>query len=526
VPPDDLQLAIDDIRGCLAGTFLEGAPLIRFEGGRPETFASLRATVRDTIRAMFPSPPERPLDRPFRMAIDRVFVMAGFGTVVTGTITAGQVAVGDTVEVLPSRLRGRVRGLQSHGSPVEQAGAGSRAAINLQGVDHDEVERGQVIAAPGMVRVSTVLDAAVTLLPRATRPVRRRVAATVHVGTEQVEGTMVLLDPQEIAPGESAVCQLRLARPVATLAGDPFIVRGFETLPGYGRTVGGGRILHPDAPLRRPSDRESAALLVTVRDGDDRARVEAAIGLSGLAGLAAADLVSVTTLGQRAVLRSLGSLNAAGRLVHFTREGVSRYITAITSDRLANDVLAALAVAHASSPDRPGVPADELATSLRNRPDPVLLERVLSLLTGRGELRAIDGSFALPGHVVRSDRVAGDVLSRVEKALADAGCSPPSPDEVAKSLSLPPGDVRDALAALSRSGRVTRIAGDLHFATTALDDLRRRLVAHLESRGQIATGEFKELAGVSRKYAIPLLEHFDSAKVTLRLSDSVRKLRR
>ena len=526
VEADDLALAIDDIRGSLAGTFLDGAPLVTFAATRAESVAEARLRIADILRALFPRPPVRPLDRPFRMAIDRVFVMAGFGTIVTGTVTAGQVSVGAELEILPSEIRGRVRTLQNHGVIVDHVGAGMRAAINLQGVSHEDVERGQVLAAPGAVRTSMTLDATVTLLRRATRPLRRRTHGIAHTGTVQVEGALVLLDRDELAPGESCLCQLRLSHPVAALGGDAYVFRGFETLPGYGRTLGGGRVLTPGAPLRRAKDVAAAALLAILRDGEPFEQVQAAVELGGEPGLDTQDLLAVSELGRDAIAGALSLLLRSHGVSSFMSEGANRYLGQAVRVRVEDRVLAAMASLHARATDRDALPAEEIRLALPRPPDPESLAAVLDGLVRAKRLRSTAGGFALAGHSARSAGIAEEVLARVEGTFAVAGLATPTQAEVATALALPAATVRDALTALIRAKRVVRLTGDLFFAATVIEDLRQRLVAFLEGNLSITTQQFKELAAVSRKYAIPLAEYFDSTHVTLRISDSVRKLRR
>ncbi|MBM4397701.1 MAG: SelB C-terminal domain-containing protein, partial [Deltaproteobacteria bacterium] len=329
------------------------------------------------------------------------------------------------------------------------------------------------------------------------------------------------------------LCQLRLAHPIAALAGDPYVLRGFEVLPGYGRTVGGGRILQPDAPFRRGAAAVAAApLLAALRDGDAAGRLLALVELSGASGLAAPDLLARSDLGQRAVNRALGPLVSSGRVLHFQRDGVTRYAGVEACGRLSETLLAALAAAHERHPDRDGIPVDEQRGALPSRPEVEVLALALGRLAAAGKVReAAPGAFALPGHSARSSRVGEDMLSRVEAVFAAAGLSPPYPDEAAAALGLPPAGVRDAVTSLVRQGRLVRVTGaageqPLHFHAPALAAARDRLIAHMEARGPIAMAAFKDLLGVTRKYAIPLAEHFDSAHVTLRMPDGTRKLRR
>lgn len=526
VDDDGLELAEDDVLEGLRGTFLEGADVLRFSASRPQEHPAFREDLVARLRAFFPGPPHRPVDRPLRIAIDRVFVMKGFGTVVTGTCTAGRLSVGDAIEVLPGGPTSTVRGLQSHGRPVESIQAGDRAAVNLQGIERTQVERGQVLSTPGAMATSTLLDARLTLLSRVRRPLARRTYAVVHVGTTQVDGTVFLLDRDELNPGQSCPCQLRLTRPVSALAGDPFILRGFETLAGYGKTVGGGLILHPAPVPRKARDRTSLELLGQLEVGQEARQVLSAVELAGNAGLSQRGLLAVSLTGRCALNSALGGLIARKEILTFKRESVTRYLGTGVAEALGARCLKALSSSHQRWPDRDSFTVEEIGGTLPDHPDPAVLAAVLNHLVDNERLLQSDGRFSLPGHVSSLDSVSTALLDEVHALFEAAGLSTPTVDQAATELGMDSGETGRAVDALVRQGRMIRLgSSNLVFAREVMDATREKLVTRLSSVENMTTGEIKKLFGVSRKFAIPLAEYFDSQHVTLRLPDGTRKLR-
>src|SRR5512138_894939 len=326
-----LPLLEQDVREVTRGTFLEGAPIVPVSSATREGLDRLVAE----LAALAAEVAERPADGPAFLPIDRAFSLKGFGTVVTGTLLSGELREGDEVALLPaSHAVGalRVRSLQVHGAGTPRALAGQRTAVNLPGVEPAAIRRGQVLVHPGVVPASAVLDAELTLLAAAPKPLRHRAKLLLHVGTAQVPATVALLDRGELAPGGTAFGQLRLGAPAAALPGQRFILRGFAALEGRGKTVGGGRILAVAAPRRRRGRPETTARLDVLARGDPDARVEAVLELSGPAGLSLDALVGRTALSPRAVQGALDRLGARGGAVLFDRERRSYVAGAVAAE--------------------------------------------------------------------------------------------------------------------------------------------------------------------------------------------------
>jgi selenocysteine-specific elongation factor len=511
-------LVEQEIRDVVRGTFLEDAAIVPVSAATGEGLDALLAEI-DRLAA---GVPERPADGPAFLPIDRAFSMKGFGTVVTGTLLSGQIAEGDEVALLPpSPGVGalRVRTLQVHGAATPRALAGQRTAVNLPGIEPAAIRRGQALVHPRVVPASSLLDAEVTLLAAAPKPLRHRAKLLLHVGTAQAPATLALLDRGELAPGATARAQLRLGAPVAALPGQRFILRGFTVLQGRGKTVGGGRVLAVAAPKRRRGRPEGPRQLETLAGLDVDARVAAVLEMAGPAGLDLHALVGRTALSAKAAQGALERLGAKGGALLFDRERRG-YVAGSVAQTLAARVLAAVDAFHLEHPLAAGVGREELRGRLPPTVEPRLFQRLLAHLAERGELVVEGDHVRRRGHAAAAGGAAGEALKeKVAAALAKGGLTPPWLAELPAAAGASVEDVAAVLKLLAAEGRVVRVSAELWFDAGAVAALRARLLAFLRERKAITTQEFKELVGATRKHVIPLAEHFDREKVTLRVGE-------
>ena len=515
---DWLPLLEQDVREAAKGTFLEGAAIVPVSSTTRE---GLEALVGEVAR-LAAEVPERPADGPPFLPIDRAFSMKGFGTVVTGTLLSGQIAEGDEMALLPATHGGgplRVRSVQVHGASTPRALAGQRTAVNLPGVEPSAIRRGQALVGAGGVPASSILDAEVTLLAAAPRPLRHRSKLLLHVGTAQAPATLALLDRGELAPGATALAQLRLGAPVAALPGQRFILRGFAVLEGRGKTVGGGRVLAVAAPKRRRGRPEGPRHLEVLARGDGDARVATVLEMAGPAGLDLAALVGRTALSPRAVSAALERLGAKGGAVLFDRERRA-WTSGTVASELQARLLAAVDAFHADRPLAAGMGREELRGRLPPVTDPRLFQRLLAALAEKGELVLEGDHVRRRGHAAAAAGEAGGALKeKVAAALARGGLTPPWIDELPAAVGASGADVQAVLKLLAADGRAVRVSSELWFDAAALASLREKLVAFLRERKAITTQEFKDLVGATRKHVIPLAEHFDREKTTLRVGE-------
>jgi selenocysteine-specific elongation factor len=504
--PDWLELVQEDVRSFLRGTFLEGAPILPVSA---KTGAGLPA-LRETLLALARAVPARGTDATFRLPIDRVFTIRGFGTVVTGTVASGQLALDERVEVYPRGLQAKVRGIQTHGRPVSNAAAGQRAAVNLQGVERAAIERGDVLSLPGLLQPTYMLDATCELLADAPAPLRPRQRVRFHVGTSEVMARVHPVAAATIEPGQAGYVQLRLEAPVVALPRDRYVIRSYSPMV----TIGGGELLDV-APTKARRSAGLVGRLRTLETGAPAAVLEAHIQRVGGGGARTAELRARTPFGPEALRGALQDLVARERVLVVDREW---YVHTEAAERLAHDAAAELATFHAREPLKPGMSKEELRTRLGGLEERVFLA-LLERFAAAGILVVDKDKVRGAGHAVRLTPAQQAASDRLEAEFRAAGVAPPTLDEAFARLGLA-GSSAQAIAQLLVDGRrLVRIREGLYFHAEPLQIAVDRVRAFLEAHRAITPQEIKDLLGISRKYAIPLLEWLDNQRLTVRVGD-------
>ena len=519
------ELALADVAETLHGTFLEAAPILPVSAKSGEGLDALKSAIAAALREVPGKDPEGLA----RLPIDRVFSMKGFGTVVTGTLWAGRIKPGDDLIAqppLPGGAPGKVRGVQVHGGAVDEARAGNRTAINLT-TAKDELARGQVLVRPGELEAGRLVDVRLRYLATSKRALKRRARLLVHAGTAQTLATLSLLDTSELEPGQSGLAQLSLDEPMVLLPGDRFILRGFALQRHHGTTVGGGVVLRTlGARLRRGTPDTLTALRDNERAmaaGDVDARVRLEVARAGEAGITRAALQMRLPSSPRAVDAALAKLSASRALVRYDKERGAVVGEAALAG-LEERALAAVAAFHAAQPLLPGMPREELRAKVTS--DGKLLHLIVESLAQKGALVADRDTVRAPSHDPARKKAQAGLAPLAERTLAlyaTAALQPPRPVEAAAALAVDPRELGPVVDLLVRGGSLVRMK-DLIFHAPAVEALREKLIAHLKKHAQISPQEWKDLVGASRKFTIPLAEHFDNEKVTMRVGE-VRKLR-
>jgi selenocysteine-specific elongation factor len=505
----------EEIEILALGTSLEGAPVVAVSA---HTGAGLPALWDAMERALGDEDPS-PADGPFRMPIDRAFVIRGHGVVVTGTAVSGSVREGDTLRLLPAGTTARVRAVEAHGVAVTRGMRHQRLALNLAGLELPQVGRGVVVCDPAIDRASDRFDAWVEVRPGRPRlPSHRRVR--VHVGTAEVFGRVVLLGGRPgLSGGEAGWAQIVLRSPVQVLRGDRFVLRD-ETAR---RTVAGGEVVHPFAERHTRTDTTIPEVLAMLRSDD--------VGLAGHAYLrASGDFAAAVGVAAQALAVDATALAAALRarpdVVAISLEGTPLAFTIGEKMQRFEAVLeAAVADAHRRDPLAPGVDMETLRTSLPWDVSPRVFRWGVDGLAGRGRLVRSDNLVCAPGHRVELPAQDARLAGRVEACLAEGGLTPPDLAALMAALDAPRAEVTSVLRVLEQAGRVVRVAPDLYYHPQAVQDGTERLRAHCREQGEITAAAFRDLIGASRKFAIAFLDWCDRTGVTVRIGD-VRKLRR
>ncbi len=506
VDADWLELVREDVAGLARATFLAGGPIVPISAKTGQGMDELRFA----LRALAASVPPRAQDQLPRLPIDRVFTVKGFGTVVTGTLAAGALAVDDRVEVFPRGLTAKIRGLQAHGRPVERATAGQRTAINLQGLERAAVERGDVVGLAGTLVASTLVDGTLELLADAPRPLRSRDRVRFHTGTSEIMARVLLLEGAELAPGGSGLARFRLEAPLVALPGDRFVVRSYSPIV----TIGGGTLLDVDPRVRLKAPARLAHLRLLAR-GDAGEVVEEHVRHVGGAGARLGALAARVPFAPPRVRELLEVLVSAGRALAIDRDW---FLHADSFARLRAQALAALERFHGAHPLRPGMSREELRGRAGGA-DERVFAHLLARLAEEGTLTLDRDKVRLASHAIRLSDEQQRLVDRVEQDFLKADAAPPSPEEALGRAGLAGGEDHELFQLLVESKKLVRVKESLFFHSAALDSIQDRLVTMLRERKEIGPSDIKDLLGISRKYAIPLLEYFDSRRVTARVGE-------
>jgi len=504
-----LELVKDEVRAAVQGTFLAEAPMYAVSAVTGQGIPELLAAIDRATDAVV----EREHTGPFRLPVDRVFTIAGFGTVVTGTLLSGTVKTGDRAEVFPARLTTRIRQVEVHGEKVEQAFAGQRVALNLAGLSVEEVERGAVVATPGSLTPSLQVDARLLLLARAPRPLKHRERIRLHTGTAEVLGRVHLLATEELAPGESTFVQFRLEEPVAVCRGDRFVIRTYSPAT----TVGGGCILEPVAPRRRRFDDAVLVELERKEKGDPVDLVGHALERAGVRPVVSEELSRATGLGREEVEAALKELVGAERAVSLALEGSTYYLDRGNLARAVDEAASLLARFHEEHPLRRGLPLEEIRARVFPELSARFLAEVLRLPLA-AELKVEEEHIRLAGHSVSFTPAQAAWAEALKEALEEAPFQPPAPTAVLARLGAGK-EGPEVLAALLERGELVQVAEDVVFTRRAFDEAVAKVTQYIRTHGAITVAELRDLLGTSRRYALPLLEYLDGCRITRRIGD-------
>lgn len=513
---ETIELARLEAADLAAGSSLENAPIVELSSVDGTGLEELRSALVEAAKGLQRTETQA---RIARLPIDRSFSMKGFGAVATGTLVDGTIAEGREIELLPEGRRLRVRGLQTHGRPVKSAVPGQRTAVNLAGIDHTGLSRGMLLAEPGVLRPSQIIDAEAEMLPDAGRPLRSRQRVRIHIGTAEVLARVTVIDTGfMIEPGRSGFVQLRLESPVACVMGDRFIIRSYSPQ----RTIGGGSVLVSLAERSRSRALEERVLLLrSLRSAADRPAdvVSLLVRNAGSSGLSVSSLRALTGWQDRTAREAIAAAVGAGGIVTASE----LLLGSGTLDSLVNDALRFIERFHAREPLAPGLPRETLRESVfRFRPQEVFALALRRLET-EGRVSADTDLVRLAGHKAELSPAEQEFVRQLLETYAAAGLEPPKlPDAVsAASAGIPTADAEKLVHTLFRSGKLIRLNDDLCFSADAIERLKAavREFADRSAERSIDVPQFKEIAGVSRKYAIPLLEYLDREKVTFRAGD-------
>lgn len=503
VESDWLGMVQDDLKDYLSSTFLRNARIVPVSGVTGKGVDELVREIDRLVEAV----ESRPVVGPFRLPIDRVFTMTGFGTVVTGTLVSGIMKIADPVRILPKGIDTRIRGIQVHGKKQETAQAGSRVAVNLAGVEVSDIERGDVLLPPGYLQSSAAIDASIQVLENSPRPLTTRTRVRLHLGTAEVLGRVTVFGAREIGPGKSGFVQIRLESPVVAARGDRFVLRFYSPM----RVLGGGIVLDPAAAKHHASEKNLIDRLERKLKGDPVDIVEDTLSVRET-GLASEEIARITAMAPLDVKNALDELMGEGRVV----QSGNRFLHRGACENMIARVSAVLGAYFEANPMKSGMPKEEFRRQLSSVMDTKGFQAVLSVMIEAGAVEATETAVRLPGYLPKLDEKAQRLVDGIENAYREAGVNPPLLGELEQRYG---AVAKDATAMLLERGELIKIDIDLLFHREAIKDAESALRKYLEEHGQMTVAEFRDLIGSSRKYVVPLLEYFDKKKTTRRMGD-------
>jgi len=503
--PEWLDLVLADVSETLEGTVLEGAPIIpvsaRTREGIPELLAALE-------RALSQIPPRPDRGRP-RLPVDRVFSIAGFGTVVTGTLTDGSLRVGQEVEIQPQALKARIRGLQSHKQKVDVAMPGSRVAVNLSGVNTDQIARGDVVTSPGWLHPTVLADVRLKSLDDAPRALRHGQEVEFFCGAAEVMAKVRLLESDTLAPGHEGWAQLALSRAVPLVKGDRFVIRQ----PSPSLTIGGGVVVnpHPGRKHRRKQPSVIAQLETAAHGTPEEIILQA---LDSPPPLEVGELLRKSGMPRETLLEALERLRTQGQVVPIgdkTLTDATLVTTPHAWQALVGQMTDLLRAYHQQYPARLGMPKEEVKSRLKMPARP--FNEIIQQAAAEGAVASDEAALRLPSH---TPHFRPDEQAKVDALLAAFRRSPYATPSVAECEQAVGSEVFNALV---EQGRLVKVSAEVVFLAETYDEMVDRVVRFIKENGSITVAQVRDMFSASRKYALALMEHLDQRKVTRRVGD-------
>ncbi len=497
-----LELVKEEVKEFTKGTFLEGAPVIPVSSKTGEGIGELLKALEKLSEEVEPRSSEGIL----RLPVDRSFTVKGFGTVITGTLLSGKVKVGDEIEILPKGLKTKVRGIQVHGKPVEEAFAGQRTAVNLASVSKEEVKRGDLLATPGYLRPTKMVDAVLELSKNASVIVESGFKVHFHHLTSETEGEVYLIDREELLPGERALVQIRLRDEIVPVYGDRFVVRNYSPA----RVIGGGWIVNPlpERKFRRRFREKYLEFIEPLVKGKKEGLIFHLVSkFPGL--LTEKDFVQRLGLTPEEARKLVEKAVERGEI--FVSDG--RLYPSNYLGQVRKELIEAVEEFHRRYPVAPGINRESLRSSLKLPGE--LFSLVVSELIGEGVLEEEGSYLRMKGFKPKAEGEFKEIVDRLESASREGGFTPPSLKEFSKSTGIPEDKVYMAASYLVREKGYHRI-GDFLFSPQSFERIEEILKEHFKKKETLSVSEFKDYLNISRKFAIPILEYLDSLGLTER----------
>ena len=510
---DWIELVKDDIEKLLQGSIYEESKIVPVSSVSLKGVETLKSVLIEEINPA--KRDEEHLDRPFRLPVDRSFTMTGFGTVVTGTVISGSLSLDDSVELLPAKRELRLRGLQRHNKPVTRLETGERGAINISGIQKEDITRGDVIAQTDYFKPSMNLNCFLHYLKSAKAPLKHHERIRFHCGTVEVIGRVALLEPRlaGLEPGDSAPVQIQLEKPVAATFGDRFIIRYYS--PAI--TTGGGEILEIDAARPRRNRKTIAEYVRTIHNQTLDDRIITLVSRTGLKPLSMQDVVRQFGLFPDRVSQVLS--NAKEKIMRLSGENDAFWITKETFEQFTGDVMNHISEYHRTNPEIPNMPQQELIKRAAPKVDDLVWKHALHTLVQQNRVILSKNHIKRTGFVPKIAEKAEGIREKLIALLGEKGAEGPTIEEASAALDAEINDVTTIINILIDEGVVTIVGNSFLYLREELERIEKVIKDLIISKGSITIGEFRTALQTSRKYALPLLNYFDDLGVTIRVGD-------
>jgi selenocysteine-specific elongation factor len=505
-----IEIVTEDIREELAGTFLQDAPIVPVSS---KTEVGLDCLLKE-LENISGQVQERSSDGVFRLPIDRVFTIKGFGTVVTGTLISGSIQTEDVVEILPGQITTRIRNIQVHDTPVPTAYAGQRTALNLHGTEKSVIERGDVLSEPDLLKPTYMLDAHLTLLQKAAKSLKNRGRVRFHHGTSEILARIVLFDREELIPGESTYVQIHLEVPTVAMARDRYIIRSYSPV----LTIGGGEIVSVH-PQKHKRSSQILAQMRTLKEGTLEEIVEIYVEQARFQPITSRAIAGMLAVSQNDIVKSLHRLVQDNVVINTSEQGIA--VMHATHYRNLSMILGqALDEFHQKSPLKPGMPKEELRKKLPTDLPLQVFQQLLDEQVNAGQICLEQNIVWKSTHRLKLSSTQRTMKQQLERIYLSNRFQPPNRKDALENMGVAEKEVAEIFRLLVDEGTLIRVDNEIYYHKEALEEITHRIVAHLKQHHEMMIGDVKDLFQISRKYAVPILAYLDAAGITIRKGDA------
>lgn len=503
-----LMLVEDEVKEYMAGTILKNAPIIPLSAVSGEGIPELIKAIQEAAARVN----EKPVLGKARLPVDRVFTKAGFGTVVTGTLWSGQMVVGDVLEIMPTGRQVKIRTLQVHNEKVNTAYAGQRVAVNLQGIEVADIERGYWLSTPGYLSSTYRMDTRLRLLESSPRTLKNWNRVRFHLGTDETMARLVLLDRDELLPGDETYAQIVMEKPVVGFKGDPFVIRYYSPVT----TIGGGTIIDPNAPKQKRFKEEILNELSVKEEGSLSEMILYELESSPEEVLNAETLAKKTGHSEEKIVDELNQLIENEQVVEIKK---GEYISVYGLEEIADKITTAVEDYHQQYPMRAGYPREEIRSRLLKNLNTRTFNDIIKQLEQKGIVCAVDKQIILPGHKPTPGAREQEAIDIIEREMNNKLFSPPSIEELKPMLPVEPEEIAEIVAFMLDHQVMIKVSQDMYFSAYSIEEGKKLLTEFFGREEELTLATARDILNTSRKYALPLIEYYDRIHFTRRKGD-------